>query len=439
VINKSEINNKIVYVGMSADIIHPGHINLLNEAAKYGRVIVGLLTDEAIATYKRVPIMTYSQRFAVVSNLVGVSEVIPQESLDYTVNLRLTKPSFVVHGDDWKNGIQSKTRTDVIKVLEEWGGNLIEVPYFEGISSTQIIDQLNRNGITPDFRVNSLKRLLSTKPYLRFADVHSGISGLIIEHTSVEKNGLTSSFDGMWSSSLVDSTSRGKPDNESVDLSTRINGLQQVLEVTTKPIIFDGDTGGRAEHFVHNVRTLERNGISAVIIEDKIGLKRNSLYGNEVIQNLDDPMSFAEKIKAGLEAKANENFMIIARIESLIVDAGINDALHRAQIYLEAGADGIMIHSRNKKPDEIFEFATEYKKWNTNKPLVLVPTTFNSVTEEALAEKGARIIIHANHLLRASYPAMVNVAEKILKNGRTLEADADLMSIKEILNLVPGG
>jgi phosphoenolpyruvate phosphomutase len=269
--------------------------------------------------------------------------------------------------------------------------------------------------------------------------VHSGISALIIEHTSVEKNGSNLSFDGMWSSSLVDSTSRGKPDNESVDISTRINGLQQVLEVTTKPIIFDGDTGGRPEHFVHNVRTLERNGISAVIIEDKIGLKRNSLYGNEVIQNLDDPINFSEKIKAGLEAKTNDNFMIIARIESLIVDAGMSDALNRAQIYLDAGADGIMIHSRNTKPDEIFEFATEYKKWNTNKPLVLVPTTFNSVIEEDLAEKGARIIIHANHLLRASYPAMVKVAEKILQNGRTLEADSDLMSIKEILNLVPGG
>ena len=302
-----------------------------------------------------------------------------------------------------------------------------------------MINKLTRNGITPDFRVNSLQRLLSSKPYLRFADVHSGISSLIIEHTSVEKNGLNLSFDGMWSSSLVDSTSRGKPDNESVDISTRINGLQQVLEVTTKPIIFDGDTGGRPEHFVHNVRTLVRNGISAVIIEDKIGLKRNSLYGNEVIQNLDDPINFSEKIKAGLEAKTNDNFMIIARIESLIVDAGMSDALNRAQIYLDAGADGIMIHSRNTKPDEIFEFAAEYKKWNTNKPLVLVPTTFNSVIEEDLAEKGARIIIHANHLLRASYPAMVKVAEKILQNGRTLEADSDLMSIKEILNLVPGG
>ena len=437
--NKTQKNQPIVYVGMSADIIHPGHINLLNEATKYGRVIVGLLTDEAIASYKRVPILTYSQRFSIVSNLVGVSEVISQESLDYTRNLNLLKPNFVVHGDDWKSGIQSKTRAAVIKALEGWGGNLIEVPYFEGISSTQLINKLKRNGITPDFRVNSLQRLLRSKPYLRFADVHSGISALIIEHTSVEKNGLNLSFDGMWSSSLVDSTSRGKPDNESVDISTRINGLQQVLEVTTKPIIFDGDTGGRAEHFMHNVRTLERNGISAVIIEDKIGLKRNSLYGNEVIQNLDDPINFSEKIKAGLEAKANENFMIIARIESLIVDAGMNDALNRAQIYLDAGADGIMIHSRNTKPDEIFEFAAEYKKWNTNKPLVLVPTTFNSVIEEDLAEKGARIIIHANHLLRASYPAMVKVAEKILQNGRTLEADSDLMSIKEILNLVPGG
>ena len=437
--NNNVVGAPIVYVGMSADLVHPGHINILKEASKYGEVIIGLLTDEAIASYKRIPILTYEQRFSIVSNLVGVKKVVPQDTLDYKPNLKRIKPNFVIHGDDWKLGVQSKTREGVLEILKEWGGELIEIPYFEGVSSTQLINKLMKNGVSPDFRVNSLKRLLQSKPYLRIADVHSGISGLILEHTTVEKNGNSTSFDGMWSSSLVDSTARGKPDNESVDLSTRIIGLQEVLEVTTKPIIFDGDTGGQIEHFAYNVKTLERNGISAVIIEDKIGLKRNSLYGNEVVQNLDDPIRFSDKIKAGIEVKNNENFMVIARIESLIVEAGMADALKRAQIYLEAGADGIMIHSRKKNADEIFEFMHEYSKWKTNKPLVLVPTTFNSVTEDELAENGANIIIHANHLLRASYPAMVRVTHSILKHGRTLEADSELMSIKEILNLVPGG
>ena len=281
--------------------------------------------------------------------------------------------------------------------------------------------------------------MLEVKPYLRFIDVHSGISGLIIENTRIVRKNQLVEFDGMWSSSLVDSTSRGKPDNESVDLSTRIQSLQPILEVTSKPIIFDGDTGGKIEHFGSNVRNLERNGISAVIIEDKVGLKRNSLFGNEVVQNLDDPDAFSEKIREGIDSRVSKNFMIIARIESLIVDAGLPDALLRAKKYIEAGADGIMIHSRKKDPTEIYDFANEFEKWNTQKPLVLVPTTFNSVTEEELASRGARIIIHANHLLRASYPAMLRVASNILENGRTSDVEPDLMTIKEILNFIPGG
>jgi phosphoenolpyruvate phosphomutase len=281
--------------------------------------------------------------------------------------------------------------------------------------------------------------MLEVKPFLRFIDVHSGISGLIIENTKIIRKNQLVEFDGMWSSSLVDSTSRGKPDNESVDLSTRIQSLQPILEVTSKPIIFDGDTGGKIEHFGSNVRNLERNGISAVIIEDKVGLKRNSLFGNEVVQNLDDPDAFSEKIREGIDSRVSKNFMIIARIESLIVDAGLPDALLRAKKYIEAGADGIMIHSRKKDPTEIYDFANEFEKWNTQKPLVLVPTTFNSVTEEELAARGARIIIHANHLLRASYPSMLRVASNILENGRTSDVEPDLMTIKEILNFIPGG
>ena len=430
--------NSVVYVGMSADIIHAGHLSLLQRAAELGRVVVGLLTDEAISTYKQPPLMTFTERLEAVSALANVGEVIPQYSLDYTENLQRVRPDFVVHGDDWADGVQKSTREAVISVLSEWGGVLKEFPYTKGISSTELRERLLTRSNHSFDRVSSLRSLLNAKDYLRFIDVHSGLSGVIIENASSIRDGKPVSFDGMWSSSLVDSTVRAMPDNESVDVSARLNGLQQVLDVTTKPIIFDGDTGGKIEHFVPNLRALERNGVSAVIIEDKVGLKRNSLFGNEVPQTLDDPRAFGEKITAGVQAKRNQDFMVIARIESLIVDMGLDDALKRAQVYLDAGADGIMIHSRKKEPAEVLEFAKEFNRWETGKPLVLVPTAFNNVREEELCEHGARILIHANHILRASYPAMLRTVESILENGRTAEITPELMPISEILNFVPG-
>jgi phosphoenolpyruvate mutase len=423
---------------MSADIIHAGHLSLLQRAAELGRVVVGLLTDDAISTYKQPPLMTFTERLEAVSALANVGEVIPQYSLDYTENLQRVRPDFVVHGDDWTHGVQKNTRDAVVSVLSEWGGVLKEFPYTKGISSTELRERLLSRSSHSFDRVSSLRSLLNAKDYLRFIDVHSGLSGVIIENASSIRDGKPVSFDGMWSSSLVDSTIRAMPDNESVDVSARLSGLQQVLDVTTKPIIFDGDTGGKIEHFVPNLRALERNGVSAVIIEDKVGLKRNSLFGNEVPQTLDDPHTFGEKITAGVQAKRNQDFMVIARIESLIVDMGLDDALKRAQIYLDAGADGIMIHSRKKEPQEVFEFAKEFNKWETGKPLVLVPTAFNNVREEELYEHGARILIHANHILRASYPAMLRTVESILENGRTAEITPELMHISEILNFVPG-
>ncbi len=431
-------SDAVVYVGMSADILHKGHLLLLQRAAELGRVVVGLLTDEAISSYKQPPLLTFAERLDAVISLANVGEVIPQYSLDYTENLRKVRPDFVVHGDDWIDGAQKESRTAVIKVLSEWGGLLKELPYTKGISSAELRERLLSRSNPSYDRVSSLRSLLNAKDYLRFIDVHSALSGVIIENSSSTRGGKTVSFDGMWSSSLVDSTVRAMPDNESVDVSARLNGLQPVLDVTTKPIIFDGDTGGKIEHFVPNLRALERNGVSAIIIEDKVGLKRNSLFGNEVPQTLDDPHSFGEKITAGVQSRRNQDFMVIARIESLIVDMGLDDALRRAEIYLDAGADGIMIHSRKTDPQEVFEFAREFNKWETGKPLVLVPTAFNNVREEELHEHGARILIHANHLLRASYPAMLRTAESILENGRTSEITPELMPISEILNFVPG-
>lgn len=428
---------KQVYVGMSADIIHKGHLNLLNEAAKLGEVTVGLLTDAAIASYKRMPFMTFEERKSVVQSLKQVSNVVPQDRLDYVPNLQKLKPDFVVHGDDWKEGVQKSTRDRVINCLKTWGGVLVEVPYTNGISSTRLNKAIKEIGTTPERRLSSLRRLLEIKPLIRICEVHNGMTGSIVENTAV-KTDKVYEFDGMWGSSLTDSTSRAKPDIEAVDISARLKLIDQIFEVTTKPLIFDGDTGGIPEHFQFTVRSLERLGVSAVIIEDKTGLKKNSLFGNEVHQTQDSIENFCRKIRAGKQAQVTEDFMIIARIESLILDKGIEDAIERAKAYIEAGADGIMIHSRKKDPQEIFDFCERYNQLPNRKILVAVPSSYNSVTEEALQEKGVNVVIYANQLLRAAYPAMLAVAQSILTNHRSLECDSSLMSIKEILNLIPG-
>lgn len=427
--------SKKVYVGMSADLVHPGHMNILKVAAEYGEVTVGLLTDKAIASYKRLPYMTYSQRKSVIENIKGVKEVIPQDTLDYRPNLELLKPDFVVHGDDWKEGIQAKTRQQVIDTLALWGGELIEPSYTDGISSTALNKSLKELGTTPDIRRSRLRRLIDSKEVVRIMETHNALSGLIVENIKAN-NGIE--YDGMWSSSLTDSTSKGKPDIEAVDVTARINTVNEIFEVTTKPMIYDADTGGIAEHFAFTVRTLERTGVSAVIIEDKTGLKKNSLFGTEVEQTQDSIENFCAKIKVGKKAQITDDFMIIARIESLILDKGMDDAIARAKAYIEAGADGIMIHSRQKSPNEILEFCKILRDYNENIPIVVVPTSFNQITAKELSQAGVNIVIYANHMLRAAYPGMKNVAKSILENDRSLEAEEQLLSIKEILDLIPG-
>ncbi|MCM1030193.1 MAG: phosphoenolpyruvate mutase [Oscillibacter sp.] len=429
---------KKVYVGMSADIIHPGHLNIIHEAQKYGKVIVGVLTDAAIASYKRLPYLNYEQRSLIVQNLKGVDEVVPQTTLDYVPNLEMLKPDFVVHGDDWKEGVQKETRQRVIDTLAQWGGKVIDVPYTKGISSTQLNERLKEIGTTPEIRQKRLRRLIAAKKIVRICESHSGLTGLIIEHTQVEANGIKREFDGMWASSLTDSTAKGKPDIEAVDLTTRLYNLNDALECTTKPVIFDGDTGGKIEHFVFTVRTLERLGISAVIIEDKVGLKKNSLFGTDAVQTQDTIERFCAKIRAGKQAQIADDFMIIARIESFIAGKGQEDALERALAYIEAGADGIMIHSKDKSGEDIKGFCLALRKVHSSIPIVVVPTTYNHITEDELVEWGVNIVIYANHMLRSSYPAMLNTAKSILANGRSYEANEYCMSVKEILELIPG-
>lgn len=431
-------DSKKVYLALSADLLHHGHMNVLSKAASLGEITIGLMTDEAIAKYKRLPNLTYQQREIVVRGLKGVKDIIPQKTMDYTDNLKKLKPDYVVHGDDWKNGIQKQQRKKVIEVLKEWNGELIEIPYTVGISSSELEESILEVGTTPTIRLKRLRRLLEAKKLITVNEVHNGLSGLITEKTSIKRNDRIVEFDAMWSSSLTDSTAKGMPDIEAVDITSRINSVNQIFEVTTKPMIFDGDTGGKIEIFQFTVRSLERLGISAVVIEDKIGLKKNSLLGNEVPQQQDDIKNFQEKIIAGKKAQVTDDFMIIARIESLILEAGMKDALKRAKAYINAGADAIMIHSREKSPDEIFEFCKKYQEISKNTPLMVVPSSFNEVTEEEWEERGVNIVCYANHMLRSAYPAMVSVAESILLNGRSKDCDDSCMPIKEILNLIPG-
>jgi len=428
-----------VYVGMSADFLHHGHLNILKTARELGTVTIGLLTDKAIASYKRLPYLTWDERKAVVESIKGVEQVIPQDTLDYIPNLIKLRPDFVVHGTDWQTGPQKDVRERVIEALAQWDGKLIEPPYTSGISSSKIIKGLNEIGTTAEIRLRSLKRLMSAKGMVRIMEAHNGISGLIVENAAVESSSaIRKSFDGMWLSSLTDSTAKARPDTEMVDRTSRMQTMNEILEVTTKPIIFDGDTGGPTEHFCFFVKTLERHGVSAVIIEDKTGLKRNSLFGTDVEQTLDTIENFSNKISAGKKARFTDDFMIFARIEALIAGKGVNEAIRRAKAYIEAGTDGIMIHSKQKDGEEIRAFCKAFRLLDEKVPLICVPTSYNHLTEDELEEMGFSIVIYANHLLRSAYPAMTATAHRILDYGRSLEVDSECMPISDIINLIPG-
>ena len=428
-----------VYVSLIADLLHAGHINVLKEAAKLGDVTVGLLTLEACGELNDIPYLEYENRKEVLDNLSIVKEVVAQKTASYKNNLEALQPDFVVHGDDWINSSQKKYRDEVIEVLENFGGKLIEVPYSVNINSIDMKEQMIKMGITTSARMGRLRRLINAKPVVKILETHNALSGLIAENAyDTLEDGEVVTFDGMWSSSLTDSTSKGKPDIEAVDTTARLNTINEIFEVTTKPMIYDADTGGKPEHFAFTVKSLERTGVSAVIIEDKTGLKKNSLFGNDVAQTQDTIEGFCHKIRAGKSAQVTKEFMLIARIESLILEAGMEDALTRAFAYVDAGADGVMIHSRLKDPAEIIEFVSKFREKDTHTPVVVVPTSFNSVTTDEFAKMGVNVVIYANHMLRAAYPGMMSVAKSILKNKRTLEAEPDCMAIKEILELIPG-
>lgn len=432
-----EIESRTVYMCFSTDIIHGGHIAIIKKAQKLGRLIVGVLSDEAVASYKRLPLVPASERKVMFENIAGVYKVVNQDTLSYKANLEKYRPSIVVHGDDWVTGFQRPIRDEVVSILASYGGKLVEYPYSSNDKYKDIEARTRADLAMPDIRRGRLKRVLETKGLVTAMEAHDGLTGLIVENTVVHQDGGAHQFDAMWVSSLCDSTAKGKPDIELVDMTSRFRTIEDITEVTTKPIIFDGDTGGKTEHFVYTVRSLERLGVSMVIIEDKTGLKKNSLFGTEVVQTQDSIENFSAKIRAGKKAQRTKEFMICARIESLILEQGMEDALTRAFAFVEAGADAIMIHSRKKDPSEIQEFIEKFRAQDQNTSIVLVPTSFNSVTEEEWKQRGANIIIYANQLMRAEVPAMQKAAELILENHRAEECDEMLMPFKDIIRLIP--
>ena len=432
-----EVNNRTVYMCCSTDYIHSGHIAIINKACRLGRLTIGVLSDEAVASYKRYPLLPFEERKSLFENIAGVERVVEQKTLSYADNLKLLKPDYVVHGDDWVEGFQKPIREEVIKVLGEYGGKLVEYPYSSDPKYKKLDASQRAELAMPDMRRGRLRKLINMKGLVTAMEAHSGITGLIVEKTTVLQDGKTYQFDAMWISSLCDSTAKGKPDIELVDMTSRFRTIDDIMEVTTKPIIFDGDTGGLTEHFVYTVRSLERMGVSMVIIEDKTGLKKNSLFGTEVKQTQDTIENFCDKIKAGKRAQKTKDFMICARIESLILEQGMDDALKRAFAFTEAGADAIMIHSRKKDPAEIFEFVEKFRKQDSTTPIVVVPTSFNTVTEEEFKQRGVNVVIYANQLTRTGFPAMQNAARTILEHHRAKECDDMCMSIKDIITLIP--
>lgn len=425
-----------VYVCFCTDVIHEGHLNIIEQAKKYGDVVIGALSDEALIKYNRFPTIPLKERVELYKRIDGIDSVVVQNTVMYEDVINELHPDYVVHGDNWKSGPEAAIRNNVIRLLSAYGGKLIEIPYTYNDKVKKIDSQLKEKLSMPEYRRRRLRQLLNLTPVVKVMEAHSGITGLIVEKTVVEENGELNQFDAMWVSSLCDSTAKGKPDIELVDMSSRLRTIDDIMEVTTKPIILDGDTGGLTEHFVYNVRTLERMGVSAVIIEDKTGLKKNSLFGTEVEQTQDSIENFCEKISAGKKAQLTDEFMIIARIESLILEKGMDDALARARAYVKAGADGIMIHSRKKDPSEILEFCDLFRSDDKDTPIVVVPSSFNTITEEELASHGVNIVIYANQLTRSAFPAMQKTAEDILRFHRAKEVDDRLMPIKEIITLI---
>lgn len=429
------MKNKTIYVPLAVDILHSAHINILKKAKKYGKVIVGLLTDSAISEYKKFPLIDYKERYNTLKGIKFVDQIVEQKNWDYSENIRKYKPNYFIHGDDWKTGIQKNQRKKVIQALKKINGKLIEVPFSKNISSSEIKDKIIKLS-SPNNRVSKLKRLMSAKKIVKILESHNALTGLIIENLKINKKNRLEEFDGMWSSSLTDSATKGKPDNSSLDFSSRISSLHEMLDVTSKPLVFDADNGGQLEHLSFLVRSLERAGTSAIIIEDKIGLKKNSLFKNQSGVKQDRPQLFAKKIEKICNSRQSDDFMVIARIESFILGKGLKDALQRAEIYSKSGADAILIHSKENTPKEIFQFAKEFKKSKNFIPLVSVPSTYSKVYEKDLIKNGFKLVIYANQLLRAAYPAMHNTAKNILEKGRAFEVDKKIIPIKEIINLI---
>ena len=427
---KSLKKRNFCYIALSDDILTKSNIEIIKKSSKYGFVIIGLMSDNAINEYKSAPLLNFNQRKLIAENLKNVHKVVEQKTRDYTDNLIKYKPKYVIHKKNhWSKGHQKKIRDKIISTISKWSGKLLEFKTKEEFN-TDII-QTN-----PDLRRNKLVRLINSKKIVRLLESHSSLSALIIEKLKVDVKNISEEFDGLWCSSLADSAVRAKPDNQSVDLTTRVNSLNDILETSTKPIMFDADNGGSLEQLPYVVKNLERLGVSAMVMEDKVGSKKNSLFDDQSGSKQDTISNFCKKLKLASKSRVTNDLLIVARIESFILNKGISDALKRAEAYSRAGADLILIHSKAKTAKEIFSFSKLYKKSKYFKPMVCVPSTYSDTHEKDLIINGFKVVIYANHLLRSIYPAMIKTAKSILKNKKSRNIERNISSVKEIISLI---
>ncbi len=409
--------DKTVYVGMSADLVHPGHINLLREAASLGRVTVGLLTDRAISSYKRMPFLTFEQRRAVIEHIAFVTAVVPQDTLDYTDNLRLLRPDFVVHGDDWRNGVQAQTRRRVLDVLREWGGTLVEPPYTEGISSTALRMAAMDIGFAPGVRQRRLRRMLDCKPLVRVMQAHDGLSAHIVDRLEETTQGAPREYDAIWVDSLAGAPIRGKPDPLPFDLSSRLVTLHEILDATTKPLICNAGGAGHAAGVTAAVRTLERIGVSAIVIDTEVTDRRAVPAMAASAPPQDDMAAFIREIAAARDARVTPDFMIIARINDRTRDCGADRMMARAAAGVDAGADAVMCDSDPVNPDGIFDLCRRYRRLMNGHPLLVGLSGTEGLQEHDLASAGASMVVYTDTLLRAAREAMISAASQVLSCG----------------------
>jgi len=423
-------SEKTVYVGMVGDMLHVGHINILKTAARLGRVTVGVLTDRAVVGYKRLPLLAFEDRVRVVESIADVAAVVPQKTLSYVENLRALRPDYVVHGDDWRYGDQvSRARAEVIATLGEWGGELVEVAYTKGISSTAIHRSGAADALFSGTRQGRLRRLLAAKPTLRIVEAHSGLSAKIAAEVR-GPDGATG-FDAVWQSGLTDAIHRGKSDGGAVDRGRRLQAVEEILDAGPLPLIYDGRAAGRPETVFDLTRALDKAGVSALCLGDRSDPDRT---GPEM-----SPAETVAQIEAVRAACPTGAVMAISRIVVAAPGNGgsgaLDRALDRALALLEAGSDAVMFDSAADTAEPILDIAARLRRQRRDVPLFAAQSDRWGAPIHRFENAGIDAVVYETHLLRATVAPMRRAATALLAEGTG--PAPDLTPLPELRGLFP--